>query len=66
MRERALLFRTFAIILARAGHDVLACMRNLVRGGELRAATAKENLPLTIVQLSPFCLKSLATIMHHP
>jgi NAD(P)-dependent dehydrogenase (short-subunit alcohol dehydrogenase family) len=40
-----------AITLARAGHTVFAGMRNLDRGGELREITAKEKLPVSIVQL---------------
>ena len=40
-----------AITLARAGHAVVAGMRNLDRGGELREIALKENLPVTIVQL---------------
>jgi len=40
-----------AITLGRGGHTVFAAMRNLDRGAELREATAKEKLPITIVKL---------------
>jgi NAD(P)-dependent dehydrogenase (short-subunit alcohol dehydrogenase family) len=40
-----------AITLARSGHTVIAGMRNLERGGELRAVSSKESLPITIVQV---------------
>ena len=40
-----------AITLGRAGHTVLAGMRNLERGAELRDVAGKENLPVTIVPL---------------
>src|SRR4051794_18810851 len=40
-----------AVSLARAGHSVFAGMRNLDRGEELRRLSAKENLPITVVQL---------------
>jgi NAD(P)-dependent dehydrogenase (short-subunit alcohol dehydrogenase family) len=40
-----------AITLARGGHMVVAGMRNLDRGGELREIASKEKLPINIVQL---------------
>ena len=40
-----------AIVLGRAGHMVIATMRNLERGGLLRAAIERERLPVSIVQM---------------
>jgi NAD(P)-dependent dehydrogenase (short-subunit alcohol dehydrogenase family) len=40
-----------AITLGRAGHTVYAGMRNLARAGDLQAVVAKEQLPISIVQL---------------
>lgn len=40
-----------AITLARGGHTIFAGMRNLDKGGELREAIAKEQLPITIMKL---------------
>ncbi len=40
-----------AVSLARAGHQVVATMRNLGGAGELRAIVAAEKLPVTIAQL---------------
>ena len=40
-----------AITLGRAGHTVVAAMRNLDRGGEIRDVASKEMLPITLVQL---------------
>jgi NAD(P)-dependent dehydrogenase (short-subunit alcohol dehydrogenase family) len=37
-----------ALALGRTGHNVYATMRNLDRGGELRAAIAKEKLPIEV------------------
>jgi len=36
-----------AITLGRAGHTVVAAMRNLDRGGEIRDVASKEMLPIT-------------------
>jgi len=40
-----------AIVLARAGHTIIATMRNVERGGLLRAAVERERLPVSIVQM---------------
>ena len=40
-----------AITLGRSGHTVYAGMRNLARAGDLQAVVAKEQLPVSIVQL---------------
>ena len=40
-----------AIVLGRAGHTVVATMRNLERGVALRAAIERERLPVSIVQM---------------
>ena len=40
-----------ALVLARAGHTVVATMRSLERGGILRDALAAERLPISIVQM---------------
>jgi NAD(P)-dependent dehydrogenase (short-subunit alcohol dehydrogenase family) len=37
-----------ALALGRAGHRVFATMRNLGRGGTLRAAVEKEKLPVLL------------------
>ncbi len=40
-----------ALVLGRAGHRVFATMRNLERGGALRAAVDKEKLPVSLLQM---------------
>jgi NAD(P)-dependent dehydrogenase (short-subunit alcohol dehydrogenase family) len=43
--------RLAALSLARQGHDVVATMRNLAKGEELRSVAASENLPIEIRSL---------------
>src|SRR3954470_21789504 len=40
-----------AITLARAGHTVIATMRNLESAGELSSLVAAERLPITLLKL---------------
>jgi NAD(P)-dependent dehydrogenase (short-subunit alcohol dehydrogenase family) len=37
-----------ALALARQGHEVIATMRNLAKGDELRATAEAEHLPIEI------------------
>jgi NAD(P)-dependent dehydrogenase (short-subunit alcohol dehydrogenase family) len=54
-----------AVTLARAGHTVFAGMRNLDRGGDLRETTAKESLPIIILQLDVDSDTSVADAFAH-
>lgn len=40
-----------AVILARAGHDVYATMRDPVRAPQLQALAKQEELPITVLPL---------------
>src|SRR5271165_6871934 len=40
-----------AVALARSGHTVVAAMRNLDRGAEIRKIAAEENLPIHLARL---------------
>jgi NAD(P)-dependent dehydrogenase (short-subunit alcohol dehydrogenase family) len=53
-----------ALSLARAGHDVIATMRTLTKGDDLRAATDSEQLPIEIRQLDVCDPASIADALH--
>lgn len=50
-----------AIVLAKAGHSVIGTMRNLGRGTALREAVAKDDLPISIVQMDVDSDESVAS-----
>jgi NAD(P)-dependent dehydrogenase (short-subunit alcohol dehydrogenase family) len=50
-----------AIVLARAGHSVIATMRNLERGDALREAVARDTLPVSIVAMDVDSDESVAS-----
>ena len=50
-----------AIVLAKAGHSVIATMRNLGRGTALREAIANDRLPISIFQMDVDSDESVAS-----
>ena len=50
-----------AIVLARAGHSVIATMRNLERGTALREAVAQDRLPISIFPMDVDSDESVAS-----
>lgn len=55
-----------ALGFARAGHDVVATMRDPAKGEELRAAAAAEGLPIEIRRLDVTDDDSVAAAIHDP
>jgi NAD(P)-dependent dehydrogenase (short-subunit alcohol dehydrogenase family) len=50
-----------AIVVAKAGHSVIATMRNLERGGALRDAVANDQLPISILAMDVDSDESVAS-----
>ena len=50
-----------AIVLAKAGHSVIATMRNLERGAALREAVANDRLPMSILPMDVDSDESVAS-----
>ena len=50
-----------AIVLAKAGHSVIATMRNLERGAALREAVANDRLPISILPMDVDSDESVAS-----
>jgi NAD(P)-dependent dehydrogenase (short-subunit alcohol dehydrogenase family) len=56
--------RLAALTLARRGHAVIATMRDLAKGDELRAAIAAEQLPVEVRRLDVCDPASIAAALH--